>query len=171
MRGEYGGLWSYHRNVMVARLCRVLARHGVDHAVFTRNRECKVVRSEHLHDIGNLQGADRVLEELMAESSELPLLDQLESARFFFTNRLDFVSKSPVDASARMREFQAAIDRVEPLALRVPGCGNTLALALLEARKQLNLRVDLKAIERMFGRCSQYRKALAEIRDKKRKGH
>lgn len=163
--GDYGDQWGYHRDFLVNRLCRLLVQNDVSHPLFDTHRDCKMMTLERIRDRDkDLARADGVLEDVVRLSEPLPLQDQIESARHFFINRMQLVNQTPLPTNEKMRKYQEAVDRVEPLALKVPGCGNQLALSILEARKQIQLRVDLEKMSRMFGKCPRHREFLTEIR-------
>lgn len=165
--GDYGTQWGYHRDFLVNRLCRLLVKNGIEHKIFATHRDCKMMMLEKVRDQQrDFAAADKILEDVLKLSEPLPLQDQIESARHFFINRLQLIGKTQMPPNEKLRRYQEAVDRVEKMALRVPGCSNLLALSILEARKQVDLRVDLVTMTRMFGKCPRHKEFLAAIRKK-----
>ncbi len=161
----YGAQWGYHRDFLINRLCRLLVKNGIQHGVFDTHRDCKLMRLEKVRDRDkDYAAADRILIDVLSLSEPLPLQDQIESARHFFINRIQLVGATPLTGAEKLVKYQEAVDRVEALALKVPGCSNLLALGILEARKQVPLRVDLERMARLFGKCPRHKELLAEIR-------
>ncbi|MCM2282173.1 MAG: DUF2723 domain-containing protein [Bdellovibrionaceae bacterium] len=166
--GDYGPQWGYHRDFLVNRLCRLLVKNGIPHPLFEKHRDCILMRLEKVRDQDrDFAAADQLLEKVLHLSKSLPLQDQIESARHFFINRVQLTSQSSLDGNEKMRRFQQAVDLVEPMALKVPGCANLLALSILETRKQIALRVDLENMTRMFSKCPKHKEFLAAIRKSK----
>lgn len=164
-RSDYASTWRYHRNFLINRLCRLVVFNGLQHSLFQTNRECKLMYVEKLREHEqNFQAADPLLEQILDESTNLPVQDQVEAGRLFLINRLTVISKFGGDGPARMRDFQKAIDRVEPLAYRMPSCANSLALALLEARSQVELKLDMSRMRALFGTCPKHLSFMKRIK-------
>lgn len=104
--------WTYHRDVVMARLCNLMVLNGLEkHVAFQENRACALILAKHLRAKKQFHESSLILRSIIEKDSRWMVSgEKLDMYNVDLLNQLEWVNKGITDGTAKIEYLRQAVD-------------------------------------------------------------
>lgn len=160
-KGEFLDFWPYHRDIIIGNYCEVLTTRGIEHAIFKKNKRCKLFWAQYLEKTGDHKEASRIFKELIAEYKSINPVNKDYHELFYqyFQSSVYTINSLGSSPELMQKELSRLVNEVLEGIEIFPICENKVLIGILKVGTQIKLPIDWNKILTPFSQCSYMAKA------------
>jgi hypothetical protein len=155
IKNPHAANWSYHREVIAARLCNLLIQYEQTGEPFEKIKSCIKIKALHLSKTKKFSEADVLLKDLIANSEGM-ISNERHLLRYHqLINRLEWINAEPHPIEVKYKGFSDAIEYAAPALDEHIECNNSVLTVIRSLEGRVTMSDHLISRLNQFKNCKK----------------